>query len=457
LTTTDSQRANRSGTSAAELGHAAGCVTVTAAIANATAFAQAGLVTWFGFRPLAHPPADKSGLLPYFTLDTMLLGDQYSTRGNFSNTVNITFSTPGTYFVGIYGAWNGEYGFWFPLPENGVRTVNSFPLDQTSGTTFQPLAIRVPWENGSLPALPAHFDGPIYTTKPIPGDQRAALRVSSVTIFDGGTIYIHNVKGPPGFGIDIPGPRVFEIDVPTGVRILNASGTAFNVTDVSAAGVGGPLAAGYTRLRLVNHNSDQWAFSQWTFGKMQIEVVDPALTGRTYQHSQLRVHDGTAANQQRQDNWQPYAISVKELKPVPVLPKRLHTAFCWGGASEFVDNPARNLSSISMYKKLGFNVIPNDGAEAFVPGMTRSPVMSPTQRTGPDWAGMKFGLMFGGGMVGPAILKASVATTVTFNLSQFGLTAAEEATERERWKFAAEFYALTKVMDLSCECAKCVS
>ena len=88
--------------------------------------------------------------------------------------------------------------------------------------------------------------------------------MSSGTVFDGGTLYIHNVKGPPGFGIDIPGPRVLEIDVPTGLRILNVSeGTAFNVTDVSAAGIGGPLAAGYTRLRLVNHNSDQWAFSQW--------------------------------------------------------------------------------------------------------------------------------------------------------------------------------------------------
>ena len=113
------------------------------------------------------------------------------------------------------------------------------------------------------------------------------------------------------------------------------------------------------------------------------------FAGRTFKHSQLRAYDGTAANQQRQDNWQPYTITVAELKPVPVLPKRLHTAFCWGGASEFVDNPARNLSSIGMYKKLGFNVIPNDGAEAFVAGKTKSTVMAPSQRTGPDWCGKR--------------------------------------------------------------------
>jgi hypothetical protein len=56
-----------------------------------------------------------------------------------------------------------------------------------------------------------------------------------------------------------------------------------------------------------------------------------------------------------------------------------------------------------------------------------------------------------------AILEASVATTATYNMSQFGLTAAEEATERAKWKNAAEFYASTKVMDMSCEYAKCVS
>ena len=64
---------------AAERG-ASGVVTVTAAIANATAFAQAQLVTWFGFRPLSHPPAGQSGPLPYFTIDSMLLGDQYESQ-----------------------------------------------------------------------------------------------------------------------------------------------------------------------------------------------------------------------------------------------------------------------------------------------------------------------------------------------------------------------------------------
>ena len=85
---------------AAELGPP-GVITVTASITNATAFTQAKLVTWGGFRPLSHPPSGMSGPLPFFSLDTMLVGDQYSTRINVSNTINISFSQPGTYFVGI--------------------------------------------------------------------------------------------------------------------------------------------------------------------------------------------------------------------------------------------------------------------------------------------------------------------------------------------------------------------
>jgi hypothetical protein len=62
-----------------------------------------------------------------------------------------------------------------------------------------------------------------------------------------------------------------EIDLPTGMRILShISGTNFNISDVSAEAGGGPLVVGYTRLRLTNYDSDQWAFSQWTLGKMKV-------------------------------------------------------------------------------------------------------------------------------------------------------------------------------------------
>ena len=46
---------------------------------------------------------------------------------------------------------------------------------------------------------------------------RLALRRSSATIFDGGTWYLPNVKGPAGFGILLPGPHVVELEIPLGM------------------------------------------------------------------------------------------------------------------------------------------------------------------------------------------------------------------------------------------------
>lgn len=122
-----------------------GLMTVTAQPTNTTAYAYAKLVTWFAFRPTA-PPAQaqprrqpsrsahhpsssaaslelqagggqgdgqgdasaRSGTFPSFTLDTVALGDDYSTRLFSTPSANVSYSSPGVHFIGIYGAWNGQ-------------------------------------------------------------------------------------------------------------------------------------------------------------------------------------------------------------------------------------------------------------------------------------------------------------------------------------------------------------
>ena len=212
---------------------------------------------------------------------------------------------------------------------NGVRTRLSFPLDAATHTTFQPLAVVVPYENGTMPELPPRFDGPVHVTKPIPGDRQLALRLTRTTVFDGGALYIHNVKGPPGFGVPLPGPRFVELEVPTGLTLAAVATT--NVTDVSGVAGGGAVRAGYTRLRLSINHGEQWSFAQWTLGRMLVRVA-PALRGQDFEHARIRAFDDEPANQQRADNWQAYAISVRELRPVPVpalaaCPPRKY----WGG------------------------------------------------------------------------------------------------------------------------------
>ena len=60
---------------------------------------------------------------------------------------------------------------------------------------------------------------------------------------------------------------------------------------------------------------------------LRIEL-DAGLEGKTFPLSRIRAYSGVA-NQARADNWQPLAITVKALVPVPKLPQRLHTAYCW--------------------------------------------------------------------------------------------------------------------------------
>lgn len=441
---------------------APGWVRITAQPTNATLARQAKLVTWTGFGP----PLVSAPGLPAFTLDEPLMGDQYTTRSQPNGTSALfSVSQPGVHFVGIYGAWNGRYGFDYPHPENGVRTYHSFPVvdDKKGGKAFQPLAIVVPWENGTLPTLPANFAGPVHTAKPIPGDWRLALRVTKLTIFDGGTTALRCIHGPyPANGGKFAF-EVAELDAPKGLKII-WSGLAgpHNLTDVSAQPGGGSVPAGYVRWRF-NKPAD----SEWTYLNEAIElsfVVDKELEGRTFPQVRIRGYTG-GKNQQRSDNWQALAITVEALVPVPVLPKRLHTSYCWSGSHQFVDDATH--SSVATWKALGFNTVPTDGASYSTQGSAGGTggLLPPANRTGKDWADMRYGIMgspfgtdgFSAPPFGLGCFKAlksppaaaRSAGTDGFNFTAVGLTAAKEAVERSKWAAALDFFALTGEMDLA--------
>lgn len=178
----------------------------------------AKLVSWYGYLPAPSAAADSTSAenkLPTFTLDTALVGDQYFTREFPKPSINVSFSQPGVHFVGIYSAWNGEYG---ESSGTGIH-LPPWPRDST-GKGFQPFAIITPWENGTVPALPPNFDGPKFVTKPIPGDWRLALRVDHMTVFNGGVVYVRAVNGPAYPNGGAWAPQVVELDVPKGLRII---------------------------------------------------------------------------------------------------------------------------------------------------------------------------------------------------------------------------------------------
>jgi hypothetical protein len=88
-----------------------------------------------------------------------------------------------------------------------------------------------------MPNLPPKFDGPRFVTKPIPGDWRLALRVDSMTVFNGGVVYVRAVHGPAFPNGGAWAPQVVELDVPEGLRIVvpAGAGTTGGVVSPSTA------------------------------------------------------------------------------------------------------------------------------------------------------------------------------------------------------------------------------
>jgi hypothetical protein len=454
---------------------APGWLTVRAQPSNASVFRLAKSVTWAAFQPTGQ--ANARGR-PLFSLDTALLNDKYRTREFPQPAINASFSQPGLYFLGIYGAWNGEYGFSFPKPGNGIRTLHSFPL--VDNADFQPFAIVIPFTNGSVPALPRGFAGPVHICRSIPGDQRLALKVRRITVFDGGTVHIPLLHGAPTAA---SAPEWIELELPEGMDISppgrwsyeNDYGASFtDVTHVSNQSGGGSVAAGYNRLRLGKEAGAAWGFHNLSL-RLRFTIAEH-LVGRVFPVAKIRGYTGALVNRARTDNWQPLALVVKALTPVTRLPRRLHTDFCWASFDEFSARPASpGLSSLAlspairMWQNLGFTVVPTVGVGYAQPPADPGTMLSPSNRS--DWnasaaGGLKYSIMIEpfatAGFSAPphglgcfdALMRHDVSNADSagsdgFNFTAAGLTAKQEAVEREKWRDALVFYRETGMMDLS--------
>ena len=117
--------------------HAPGHVTISCLPNNATLYDMTETIPWFGFRVLAQPPSGP----PTFRIDEDLLDAVYSTRLVSPPRVSLSLSLPGVYYVGMYGAFNGDED-GADIPALGVRTESQFPTGPDTGFgTFQPFAI----------------------------------------------------------------------------------------------------------------------------------------------------------------------------------------------------------------------------------------------------------------------------------------------------------------------------
>ena len=377
----------------------------------------------------------------------------------------------------------GEGG-WQPNTEIGVKTDAKFPLDQNGN--FAPVAIVIPWENGTRPALPKGFTGPVHVGKPIPGDFRAALSVEHVTIFSGGSLHLPLSDAATGHITPIIGPAFLELDMPRGLTLLNNTqelcfphdchiNLVHELGSASGAG-GGSVPAGYHRLR-VSRPEGQWSWLNQAI-KLQFKVTEPSVHG-TFPLARVRVYTRDA-DRERSDNWQTLRMTVVELKPVARLPTRLRTDFGWGYLNDFATSDATTsagggLSAVKMWRQLGFNTIPFLGASNYVPSIPGGfpgwppkaydpgELLTPAQRAAdPAWTGLSVELhlspyetagftqpphgmgCFTALTLPPAAAESSLAPPLGYNFSAHGFTASEEQRERTKWRNALLFYNSTK-------------
>ena len=452
-----------------------GQLTISATADNATAWKQAQSVAWSGYVNVTSPPTATGP--PRFIMDNLQSTQVYSAKLQLG--LNLSYSLPGLYFVGVYGVFNGDYsGGAGEHPAIGTKTEGQFPLDPAG--VFQPVAIIIPFENGTEPSLPPRFSGIVHVCQPLPGDTRLALRTSQITVFNGGSVYlpVHDLNNGRA-----PAPDFVELDVPAGLTLLDQwpSNTAasgpdhyreYNVSVLSAAdSSGGPLPAGYVRVRLLKGAGRDWT---WLNQAVKLQMaIDPNLCGRSFPHARIRAYNGVA-NGRRKDNWQPLALKVVKLKPI-TLPKRLRSSFGWDYAAEFPTNKTLGLDGIATWRALGFNTVPAIGAGYPLPavGWPGVPVSMPGELLTPQqraadkaWSGLRYEINmspfqsagftappYGLGSFNALALPPKSADSDQlpngFNFSAHGLSAKEEAVERAKWKAALVFHNATGVEDLS--------
>eukprot|EP01052_Picozoa_sp_SAG31_P048606 SAG31_NODE_10242_length_1165_cov_1.389306_1_plen_292_part_10 len=240
-----------------------------------------------------------------------------------------------------------------------------------------------------------------------------------------------------------------------------------NVTDVSSVTGGGAVAYGYVRVRLEKRSDWQWG----VYNKPKLQFKIPQhMVGKYFSLARIRVYS-TSAGQQRADNWQTLAIQVEELKPVPRLPKRLHTSYCWSNFGMIQPKVWKALCVTALLFRFvvfhlpicplscsGFNTLPNSNATmAHAHGMRAGFHISPFLTTatvpacnGPECAAPSSLTAL---KLKPAAADQTEGSLVTswgrFNMSARGLNATEVQTEQIKWRAALDFYNRTGVMDLS--------
>ena len=371
----------------------------------------------------AHTKARARGM-PIFKADSFD-GQQEQTA---SPKFRVAWSQPGTYYFGL-SAWSGETCHnVVQTPMDGVHTA-AYP--QVEGV-FQPVAIIVPFENGTAIPVPKGFRGPTFTLPKIVGNKRVALSKRHLTFFNGAHWYlptelpISSAPSQCGYGCVAAPPAAVDVELPHGVALDNASGTVHPLPLHAASAL---HAATHSRVRILcNETSCSTALPLGV-------LVTPDVVGQTLQVG-FRALDQEHLNDTNTDvdSWVHVSVHMAA-QPNVKLPKILSTSLTYGlSLAKWPADTSHGVSPLDTYRRLGLNTV-SDRAWRNV-----------SNRTGWQALGLKFGPQVG---CPYSIPTMSVAAANATNISTLcpGISADQIELEREKIVAAARFYSTASVND----------
>ena len=300
----------------------------------------------------------------------------------------------------------------------------------------------------------------------IPGDKKFSLPKPNITLFSGGVLDLATLGGN-GLQKGV-NPDNIEVEVPTGMTIATEAGVT-TANKVSGA------PAGYDRYSIIKTLTSKTGELYYESNNAFVKIY-PTFPVDMIGKSGLKIRMRMFSNGQesRGDLWQEQSVSLEGI-PDLQLPKRLTTSFTWTNTSNGLllntDTSGNIDQFLSLYKKLGFNTVPNYLTNENP--ATSKLLFAPEDRDTPAWQGLKYGPEFSafyGDYQGDSIFRKlnfsaiasyfgvtkstddldSKVTKDAFNTAfKTNLTDAEFAVEKPKFMNAINYNIATKSLDMA--------
>jgi len=394
-----------------------------------------------------------------------------STKFTTTPELKLRFDTPGVAYVSM-AAYSGGVGYtWGEFR----RASSDFGL--SSNITGSRIRLKLKTEAGATPDDTSSFspNNIVISDKAIPGDFKLPLEKDSISIFSGGSFsfpvhsdgYIFsnplNSQVPADLYYAYRNPQYIEIDLPASINLHQQnfkSETKF--TEIADNTGSNPIAPGYHRYKIEKINPNgQWGEIN---ASLPIYLVFPdSLSGTP--NLKIRYRNYMANQESRSDLWQEQTLNCVTVPNDIQLPKRLMTSFGVAySKSLFVNNgTGKDINDfLALYKKLGFNTVPNPWNEGKDP-VSGDFIYTPEDRQSDYWQGLNYGPEYSlfhssystMGIFGA--LKPSTFNTTSFTLTKdnldnyaasldfnakfrTSLVEPQLSIEKENWKKAIKFY-----------------